>query len=147
MFRAEIRWLANGLTLKMDGKLAGEWAEQARRLITTELMAKGLIVDLTEVCYVDSAGEPLLTWLGSVGAVFVAGNVYTVAVCERFGLAAMQTISAGRCGNKNEKSSVMHSMQSDAGPGWRRKEEEGCPGFIREHGLGMLEVMRQRPKS
>ena len=123
MFRAEIRWLANGLTLKMDGKLAGEWAEQARRLITTELVPKGLIVDLTEVCYVDSEGERLLTWLGSVGAVFVAGSVYAVAVCERLGLATKQTIPAGRCGNNNEKSSVMHSMQSDAGPWWRGEEE------------------------
>jgi len=108
----------------MEGKLAGEWAEQARRLITTELVPKGLIVDLTEVCYVDSEGERLLTWLGSVEAVFVAGNVHTVAVCERLGLGARQTISAGRCASKNEKSSIMHSMQTDAGPGWRRKEEE-----------------------
>ena len=29
MFRAEILWLANGPILKMDGKLVGDWAEQA----------------------------------------------------------------------------------------------------------------------
>jgi len=124
MFRAEIRWLANGLTLRMDGRLVGESAEQARRLITTELVPKGLIVDLTEVCYVDSAGERLLSWLGSVGAVFVAYNAYPIAVCERLGLAAKQGIPARRCGSKDEKSSIMHSMQSGAGPGRRQKEEE-----------------------
>lgn len=72
MFRAETLWLANGPTLKMDGKLVGEWAEQARDLVTAAVVPKGLIVDLTDVTYVDSAGERLLSWLGSVGAVFVA---------------------------------------------------------------------------
>ncbi len=31
MFRAKILWLANGPTLKLEGKLAADWAEQARR--------------------------------------------------------------------------------------------------------------------
>jgi len=86
MFRAEILWLANGPTLKMEGKLVGEWAEQARRLVTAEVVPKGLVVDLTEVSYIDSAGERLLSWLGSVGALFTASGVYTTAVCERLGL-------------------------------------------------------------
>ena len=33
MFRAEILWLANGPILKMDGKLVGDWAEQAGNLL------------------------------------------------------------------------------------------------------------------
>ena len=45
MFRAEILWLANGPTLKMEGRLVGEWAEQARSLVTTDVVPKGLIVD------------------------------------------------------------------------------------------------------
>ena len=123
MFRAELRWLANGLTLKMDGKLVGEWAEQAQRLVTTEVVPKGLIVDLTDICYVDSAGERLLTWLGSVGAVFVAGNVYATAICERLGLAAKQRISEQH-GRKDENSTMMHCMRFDAGTGRRQKKEE-----------------------
>lgn len=123
MFRAELRWLANGLTLKMDGKLVGEWAEQAQRLVTTEVVPKGLIVDLTEICYVDSAGERLLTWLASVGAVFVAGNVFATAVCERLGLAAKQRIPE-RHGSKGENSTMMHRMRFNAGIGRRHKKEE-----------------------
>lgn len=61
MSRAEIRWLADGPTLKMDGKHVGEWREQARCLVTTEVVPKRLIVDLSEVSYVDSAGERLPT--------------------------------------------------------------------------------------
>jgi hypothetical protein len=124
MFRAELRWLANGLTLKMDGKLVGEWAEQAQRLITTEVVPKGLTVDLTDVCYVDSAGERFLTWLGRVGAVFVASNVYAIAVCDRLGLPAKQSIPARCCESKDENSSFMHSTPFDAGPGRRPKEEK-----------------------
>jgi len=108
----------------MDGRLVGEWAEEARRLITTELVPKGLIVDLTDVCYIDLAGERLLTWLGSVGAVFVASNVDAIAVCERLGLAAKQRIPARPCGSTDERCSILHSMQSGEGPGRRQKEEE-----------------------
>jgi hypothetical protein len=54
MFRAEIMWLANGLTLKMEGRLVAEWAKQARCLVTADVVPKGLIVDLTEVHYIDS---------------------------------------------------------------------------------------------
>ena len=65
MFRAEILWLANGPTLKMEGRLVGEWAEQARCLVTADVVPKGLIVDLADVSYIDSSGERLLSWLGS----------------------------------------------------------------------------------
>jgi hypothetical protein len=34
MFRAEIRWLASGPTLRLEGKLVADWAEQARCLVT-----------------------------------------------------------------------------------------------------------------
>ena len=86
MFRAEIQWLASGPTLKLEGKLVADWAEQARCLVTKDVLPKGLIVDLTDVSYIDSVGEQLLKWLASVGALFVAGNVYAIAVCDRLRL-------------------------------------------------------------
>ena len=110
MFRAEMLWLANGPTLKMEGKLVGEWAEQARCLVTADVVPKGLIVDLTEGSYIDSAGERLLSWLGSVGAVFAARGVYTTDVCERLGLLPVQRIPVRRYGSKEKKPSIMHSQ-------------------------------------
>jgi hypothetical protein len=86
MFRAEVRWFANVPTLKMEGRLVGDWAEQARCLLINSVVPKGLIVDLTEISYVDSVGEQLLKWLATVGAEFIAGNVYAVGVCERLHL-------------------------------------------------------------
>ena len=109
MFRAEIQWLASGPTLKLEGKLIADWAEQARCLVTKDVLPKGLIVDLTEVSYVDSAGERLLSWLGSVGALFAASGVYTTAVCERLGLSCTQRSRARRYGNEGDNSSISYS--------------------------------------
>ena len=109
MFRAEIRWLASGPTLKLEGKLVADWAEQARSLVTKDVLPKGLIVDRTEVSYVDSVGEQLLTWFASVGAVFVAGSVYAFALCHRLRLPPMQRIAERRKrqhGNHGERSSI-----------------------------------------
>jgi hypothetical protein len=39
MFRAEVLWLANGPTLKMEARVVGEWAEQAKRLVTPDIIA------------------------------------------------------------------------------------------------------------
>lgn len=117
MFRAEIRWLENGPTLKMEGKLAGDWAEQARNLVTKDLVPKGLVVDLTEVSYIDSAGEQFLKWLASVGAAFVARNVYAVAICERLRLLPAQR-KVGRHkrqhGNDEESTSIRRSVPAEA---------------------------------
>ena len=117
MFRAEIQWLASGPPLKLEGKLVADWAEQARCLVTKDVLPKGLIVDLTEVSYVDSAGEQLLKWLASVGAVFVAGSVYAFAVCDRLGLPPMQMIAERRKQrhrSSGERSSIKHSHPVEA---------------------------------
>jgi len=96
VFRAEIQWLASGPTLRLEGKLAADWAEQARCLVTKDVLPKGLIVDLTEVSYIDSVGEQLLKCLASIGALFVAGSVYAFAICDRLRLSPIQRI-AERC--------------------------------------------------
>ena len=96
MFRAEIQRLASGPTLKLKGELVADWAEQARCLVTTDVLPKGLTIDLTEVSYIDSVGAQLLKWLASVGALFVAGNVYANALCDGLGLSPMQKIAGRR---------------------------------------------------
>ena len=112
MFRAEILWSANGPILKLEGKLVAHWAEQARSLLTKDVVPRHLMVDLTEVSYVDSVGEQLLKWLASVGAVFIAGSVYAFAVCDRLCLPPMQTITERRKrrhGSSVDRSSIKHS--------------------------------------
>ena len=109
MFRAEIQWLASGPTLKLEGKLVADWAEQARSLVTNEVLPQGLIVDLTGVSYVDAMGEQLLKRLAGVGAVFAAGRAYSFAVCERLCLPLVQRMKKRRKrrhGHRGERSSV-----------------------------------------
>ena len=117
MFRAEIQWLASGPTLKLEGRLVSDWAEQARCLVTKDVLPKGLIVDLTEVSYIDPVGEQLLKWLDSVGTLFVASSVYAIAACDRLGLSPMQRISERRKrrhGNNGGGSSITHSHPVEA---------------------------------
>ncbi len=56
MFRAQILQLAKGPTLKMEGSLVGQWAEEAKSLVTNGPVPRGLVIDLTDVSYVDSVG-------------------------------------------------------------------------------------------
>ena len=94
MFRAEIQWLAGGPTLKMEGRLVRDWAAQARFLVTQDVIPERLTVDLTDVSYIDSAGEDLLKWLGSIGAEFAAHNIYAAYVCERLHLPLLEKMTA-----------------------------------------------------
>lgn len=94
MFRAQICQLANGPTLKMEGRLVGDWAEQAKSLVIKDSVPKRLMVDLTEVTYVDSVGDQVLKWLESIGAIFIAKGIYAAGTCERLQLPLLDTIRA-----------------------------------------------------
>ncbi len=86
MFRAQINQMPDGPTLKMEGCLVAEWAKEAKSLMTSAPVPKGLIVDITDVCHIDSIGEQVLVWLASIGASFMAGGVYAASICERLQL-------------------------------------------------------------
>lgn len=86
MFRAQINQLASGTTLKMEGSLVGAWAEEAKSLVTSSPVPKGLIVDLADVRQIDSVGERVLEWLASVGSSFIPNGLYAASVCERLQL-------------------------------------------------------------
>jgi len=43
-------------------------------------------VDLTDVTFVDSVGENVLSLFGRVGAEFIADNAYPRGLCERLNL-------------------------------------------------------------
>jgi len=101
----------------LEGKLVADWAEQARYLVTKDVLPQGLMVDLTEVSYVDSVGEQLLKWLASVGAVFIGGSVYAFAVCDRLRLPLVQRIAERRKrrpGSSGERSSIKHPHPVEA---------------------------------
>ena len=88
MLRFEIRNVGETWHIMLEGRLTGEDAEHVRAQLTRCPVSVKLIVDLTEVVFIDNIGEQVLSFLGRLGALFVATNSYTLDVCERLNLSA-----------------------------------------------------------
>ena len=82
MLRVEVDDSANILSLRLQGRLVGEEAKNTRTLMTRYRAGMRLVVDLTEVTFVDSVGEELLLFFGQFGARFVAETSYSLDICE-----------------------------------------------------------------
>ena len=76
--------------LKLEGRLTAADAEHIHMLMTRSDTLPNLVVDLTEVTFVDSVGEAVLSYLGRLGAEFVADTAYSLDVCERLDLRLAQ---------------------------------------------------------
>lgn len=86
MLRVEMHDAANAVVMKLEGRFIAEYAEYAQSLVTRCKIDMKLVVDLTEVTAVDPVGEEVLSFLGRLGAEFVADNVYARYLCERLQL-------------------------------------------------------------
>jgi hypothetical protein len=86
MLRVEIQDSANTLKLKLEGRFTGDEAESTRTLITPCRDGIRLLLDLTEVTFIDSGGEEVLLFFSRFGAEFVAETSYSLDVCERLHL-------------------------------------------------------------
>jgi anti-anti-sigma regulatory factor len=86
MLRVEFQEVGNTATLRLEGRLVGEFAKDARNLVTRCKVPLRLVVNLSEVTFVDLMGEEVLLWLARVGGEFVAENCYPLHVCERLHL-------------------------------------------------------------
>src|SRR5208283_3160999 len=86
MLRVEIHDSANRLSLKLEGRFTGNDAENTRTLITRCREGTRLVVDLTDVTFIDSVGEEVLAFFGRFGAEFAASTSYTLDACERLHL-------------------------------------------------------------
>lgn len=87
MLRVQFDHDGNGsLTVRLQGRLVGVYAEDARVTLARYQVPASFLVDLSEVTFVDPFGEKVLLWLGRLGAKFVAVNVYARSICERLQL-------------------------------------------------------------
>ena len=86
MLRVEICYSAGTLILRLEGRFTGDDAEHTRTLAARFAERRSLRVDLTEVVFIDAAGEEVLSFLGQFGTQFVAPNSYVLDVCERLNL-------------------------------------------------------------
>jgi len=86
MLRIELQDLANSLEMRMEGPLVGHYAEEARISIAHCSVPREFVVDVSELTFIDTLGEEVLSWLERIGAKFVADRDYSRNVCERLRL-------------------------------------------------------------
>jgi hypothetical protein len=86
MLRVEMHDGDGTLIIRLYGRLSGEYADAIRNLLTRCNPEMRLVVDLTEVTFVDAAGEEVLSLFGQQSGEFMADNVYAKSLCERLHL-------------------------------------------------------------
>lgn len=86
MLRVEIQDSTNSLILTLEGRFTDGAAENTRSLMERCREGMRLVIDLTEVTFVDSVGEEVLSFFGRFGAEFVAQTSYALDICERLHL-------------------------------------------------------------
>ena len=86
MLRVEIHDSADTLILRLEGRFTGDDAEHTRTLTARFAAREKLLVDLTEVVFIDAVGEEVLSFFGQFEVEFVAPNSYVLDVCERLNL-------------------------------------------------------------
>ena len=87
MLRVEFQDVGNTVTMQLEGRFVGAFAEDTRDLVTRCKIPPRLVVNLSEVTFIDAVGEEVLLWLARIGGEFVAENCYPLHVCERLHLA------------------------------------------------------------
>jgi ABC-type transporter Mla MlaB component len=86
MLRAEMQDSEKGLLVRLEGRFAGDDAEHLRMLVTRRNIEGQLVVDLTQITFIDSVGEATLSFFSRLGAKFVAEDVYMLGVCQQLHL-------------------------------------------------------------
>ena len=103
MLRIEVNEEKDFLVMRLYGRLTGEYDEQIRMLLAGCHPKTALLVDLTELTYVDSAGEEVLSSLAQLAGGFLAENAYAKHLCERLKLPLAT--------NKRRKPTIKAAMQ------------------------------------
>jgi anti-anti-sigma factor len=90
MLRVEMNSLDHMVILKLEGRLTGEGADHVRTLVTRCPAHMKLMIDLTDVTFIDSVGEEALSFFRRFGGEFVAKTSYSLDICERLQLPLAQ---------------------------------------------------------
>jgi hypothetical protein len=86
MLRVELQDVGNTVTMRLEGRFVGPFAKDIRDLVRCCKIPLRLVVNLSEVTFVDVVGEEVLLWLARIGGEFIAENCYPLHVCERLDL-------------------------------------------------------------
>ncbi len=86
MLRVQTQELDGALICRLQGRFTGKGAEEVRTLVTRCDSKLELVVDLTDVMFIDAIGEEVLLFAKRLGAQFVADTSYSRDDCERLQL-------------------------------------------------------------
>lgn len=105
MLRVETQELDGALICSLEGRFTGEGAEHVRLLVTRCDSKLELVVDLTELMFIDAVGEDVLLLIKKLGGEFVAETAYAQDICERLQLPLVRNHKQNSelPGNRNAK--------------------------------------------
>jgi len=105
MLRVETQEADGALICRLEGRFTGDGAEDVRLLVIRCDSDLELVVDLTEVMFIDAVGEEVLLFLKKLGGHFVAETAYSHHICERLQLPLISNMSTTHKlrSNKNGK--------------------------------------------
>jgi len=88
MFRIDVDEEDGKATIRMKiaGRLGAECAEEVKHQVLRCGDPHRLAVDLSEVTFIENSGEEVLSWLGNIGARFIADGFYCLDICQRLHL-------------------------------------------------------------
>ena len=86
MLRVETQELDGALICRLEGRFTGDVAEHVRLLVMRCDSKLELVIDLTEVMFIDAVGEDVLSFVKKLGGTFVAETAYSRDICERLHL-------------------------------------------------------------
>jgi len=86
MLRVQTQEFNGALICRLEGRFTGKGAEEVRTLVTRCDSKLELVIDLTDVMFIDAIGEEVLLFVRKLGAQFVAETSYSRDVCERLQL-------------------------------------------------------------
>lgn len=86
MLRVEVHDASDTTWLQVEGRFVGAFADDMKAMVVGGKLPSHLVVDLSEMTFVDAEGEEVLLWLAGIGAQFVSDGSYSRDVCERLHL-------------------------------------------------------------
>jgi hypothetical protein len=86
MLRITFHGLVHDMKIRMEGRFASTYAEEALKFVLLFKAPSTVAVDISELSFIDEIGEDLLSGLGGLGVKFVADSLYAFDVCERLHL-------------------------------------------------------------
>ncbi len=82
------------MTIRMAGRFVGKYASDALNLVLRGDLPTKVLVNLSEVSFVDAVGEDVLSRFSRLGMKFVAESAYSLDVCERLHLPLVRKLAS-----------------------------------------------------